>query len=154
MSSYMVYDKSISQIADLVASVLNGGYNSTALSANEELHKSFNDCRVAGFINRKKVFDKLFALNLAAVNGRYKEDEELTGKYTDESLWTKPTYNYHFICVANHFQMLKTLQCFIYQCEEDINHDSLIIQGLKGLEATIKDLLISSMDLYNDAKWQ
>lgn len=154
MSSYMVYDKSISQIADLVASVLNNGYNSTALEAGEALYTAFKDCRVAGFINRQKVFNSLFSLNLAAVNGRYKESDELTGEYTAESLWTKPAYYNHYICEANHYQMLKTLQCFIYQCEEDTTKDSPILQGLKGLEASIKDLLICSMDLYYTAKWQ
>jgi hypothetical protein len=150
----MVSDKSISQIANLVAAVLNHGFNSTGLSANMNLVLSLNDCLVSGFTSEQKAFDKLYALNQAAVNDRYGSDVETTGKYTDEDLWTKPGYYHHFICGPNHYQMLKTLRCFIYQCSEDINRNNQLLQGLQELETSIKDLIISSLDLYNDAIWQ
>ena len=154
MSSYMVYNKSISQIADLVASVLNAGYNSTALSASDKLYEAFNDCYITGFANREKVFEKLYNLNLSAVNSRYCEADSAIDTYTDCQLWTKPNYKFHWICEANHYQMLKTLQCFIYQCSEDINRNNPILAGLEQLEQSIKNLIISSLDLYNEAKWQ
>lgn len=154
MSSYMVKDKSISQISDIISRVLNGGYNSTGLSNGYALEESFRDCIVAGSINRKKVFDKLYAFNLAAVNGRYNRNTEATGNYEDCYLWTKPNYKGHWLLEQNHYQMLKTLQHYIYQCDEDVNRESKVLVALRELETSIKDMIISSLDMYNEAKWQ
>lgn len=159
MSCWIVAENSVSAVANLVADVMNLGLNGTGLYNQNgfELSEAFKDCRKNdGWVSPEKVYEKLYMLNYAAYNGRYPTHQQEVDipKFPNYYLWSKPGYkNGQYICEQKHFQMYKTLQCFIYQCNEDANNGNKTLEALEKLKSELCEFLVTASDMYNQAKW-
>lgn len=159
MSCWILRENSVSAVANLVADVMNLGHNGTGLynQYSFELSEAFKDCRKSdGWVSPEKVYEKLYMLNYAAYNGRYPKSQEKVDipEFPNYYLWSKPEYkNGNYILEQRHFQMYKTLQCFIYQCNEDANNGSKTLEALQKLQSELCGFLVTENDMYKKAEW-
>ena len=168
MSSFILEEKRIAQLADYIATLHNAGFDSFGYSIPEDLHKELLDCRDRyGFMEEKKIFKKLYELNAAAVAGRYNRDQEPTPEFPKDYTALhhprqprkafgpedRPTKYYYEEIQPWHYQLLKTLQCFLYQCNEDATYKDPLFLALKQLEPLMMNHIISNQPDYVSAQW-
>jgi hypothetical protein len=92
----------------------------------------------------KTLASKLLMLNREAVFQRY-------GKLSDAEQQAVNDFEY---ISRNRFQILKSIQCFLYQCSEgDIPETSELYKMLRELEHKIMHEIIDGIKEYQDAKW-
>jgi hypothetical protein len=136
MSSFIVSDETINTIASYIGfEVLKDSY----------IERRFKEL---GFDVRegweKTLASELLMLNREAVFQRY-------GKLSDTEQQAVNDFEY---ISRNRFQILKSIQCFLYQCAEgDIPETSELYKMLRELEHKIMHEIIDSMKEYQDAKW-
>lgn len=162
MSAFLLSENRIAQIADYLSTLYNCGFNFFGYSMPEELHNELSDCcDIYGNTNTKKIFEKLYNLNAAAVAGRYDEaqtpapdlpkftplhhyreaaqDETIKRWYEDIKPW--------------HFELLKLFQCFLYQCDEDATRETDLFKALNRLEYTMLNHIVSNNPEWINSKW-
>lgn len=127
MSSYIVDAKTINRI---VSYIMNG-WDTTKHT-------------IAPFPVSDEAFQelgqKLWDMNAAAVNQRYGELNEAP--------------QYHLVCDnVDEFQVLKSLQCFLYQCSEGNVPELDLYKQLRQVEMNIMRKLIDTMPQYKKAEW-
>jgi hypothetical protein len=136
MSSFVVSNETINTIASYIGSeVIRDSY----------IKRRFKEL---GFDIRegweKILARKLLMLNKGAVFQRYGRLLEI------EQLATN---GFEYIS-RNRFQILKSIQCFLYQCSEgNIPETSELYKLLRELEYKIMHEIIDDMKEYQDAKW-
>ena len=162
MSAFMMKKEKIAQLADFISALHNSGFDYFGYSIPEDLHKELLDCRDAyGFMMDAKVYDRLSDLNMRAVCGRYDrepfiygdipvyacvyhpremaKDEEIRAWYDEIKPW--------------HYELLKMLKCFLYQCEEDATIDDPLYKALRELEKSMMQYIIANNPAYVRAEW-
>ena len=84
----------------------------------------------------------MFRLNIQAYNFRYNLEEE------------QDYYKFEFIeGKQNPYQVLMSLNCWLYQCcEGDINKDNLW-QAMKKIKYCLCETIINQTEEYNKCKW-
>ena len=151
MSCFIIEDKSINKIVDFfiecayskeefkpeITRIINSyGYDLTHNSDDENP-------------NANKLGLQMKKLNLMAYNDCYKN--KLDGVF-DESVKFK--FDYDTKRENNLIQMLKHIQCFIYQCSEgDYTEDKFYLTFVK-IEKVLIGYIISHLDDYKKAKWE
>lgn len=132
-SSFLVGVKTIQDIIELID-------GNRKLSTNKLASLSHDK-------NIRDPFKALYALNALALVGRYGDDyDKLIAQMPK-----KMTYN-----GSSFVQKFKSLQCFLYQCSEDIADKELLFKFLLKIKEDIKDAcgdFIEDTPEYNDAYW-
>lgn len=156
MSAFIMNLTSIAALADYIDTLNFVGFDYFGYSIPETLNRSLNLTTRTG--NATKIFNALYALNVRAVNGRYNDNEP----DATEMPKTRPTL-YHpaewnaassiYFIEPWHYQLLKTLQCFIYQCTEDATINDPLYKALKDLEHTIIYFIATNSPEYSAAVW-
>jgi len=135
MSAFMVEDKTINRV---VTHVFTNGTYDTLRRLNAE-------CATPGEpIDEPMLGAMLFSLNIQGVNARYGEGQAKEFRDLD--------YRYQYEH-ATPIQVLKSLQCWIYQCSEGDVPDTLLYQIMKEYEHMLADSIISKLPAYNAAEW-
>jgi sulfur relay (sulfurtransferase) DsrF/TusC family protein len=142
MSSFLIEDSSINKI---VTFLIKCSYS------NEIYYGEINKILVKyGFnlnyienknLEAEKLARYMKSLNLSAINYRYNEENK--------------DYNIKFeeIDEKNLFQILKSLECFLYQCSEGEIPQENLFKMLEQITYILKDLIINSLKDYKTAKW-
>jgi len=91
--------------------------------------------------NFKKLGQDMIQMNYDAVNYRYSENKKADEfKLEDEK-----------VCIE---QVLKSLQCFLYQCYEGTIDRKKLFRDLKKVEEIIKNMIIDKIPAYEKAEWR
>ena len=151
MSCFILSNKSIASIAAYIERISNMDYEVNGVSLPESLRAVVG----SGFINAKDVFAMLYDMNQTAYCSRYKDEQpEPIPDYIPYDISKTVKYdNEHFIVEPWHYQLLKSIQCLIYQCEERATENSDLMAGLKDLCAVLKGFIVCNNDFYAAAVW-
>ena len=79
-------------------------------------------------------------LNRFAIRERYLQKAEHTHRYKE--IWAEDTY-----------QVLKDLQCFIYQCSEGRAEKTRLYQALEKTETLLMSVMLRATKEYQNTKW-
>ena len=154
MSAFILNPETTAALADYIDTLNYIGYDYFGYSIPRELNAALNLTTRAG--NEKKIFNALYSLNVKAVNGRYNDNEPETIEKPTQypTLYHPRDYaNGHDIIKPWHYKLLKTLQCFIYQCCEDATINEPLYKALEELEKTIAFYIVQNQDDYVNAPW-
>ena len=154
MSAFILNPEKIAALADYIDTLNYVGFDYFGYSIPQALNHALQLTTRTG--NEKKIFNALYSLNVRAVNGRYNNNEQETiEKPTQYPVIYHPKDygNGHDIIRPWHYQLLKTLQCFIYQCCEDATINDPLYKALEELEKTIAFYIVQNQDAYYNAQW-
>ena len=148
MSAFYVGTESLSMITDIISRYLVGGFNSFGFEFPNEIKTLFEG------ESDKRIFDALAGTNLNALAQRYNVEtaaEMYDGKdYEDgHDIW-KPRNGVQ----PWHYQLLKSLQCYIYQCSEGNVPDSPIYKTIDKLTVKLAMFIACNQKEYKDAEWR
>ena len=86
-------------------------------------------------------------INVAAVNNRYFESDHVPTE-------SGHVFQYTFKHQANIWQVLKSLDCFLYQCSEgNVPEKSRLYAALTRVADTIRRAIIDTDERYDKAQW-
>ena len=158
MSAFILQPESIRDLACFINSVVTSGYNMHGFEAPELLKKEF-PARSRHSV--RDTYEKLYELNAEAMHFRYPasmKDKVIPpmpegefyvrpeiGASLHGGIFRKPT--------DKHYQILKRLNCFLYQCDEGNVPESDAYKALKGLERQLMVMIVSSNEAYQRAEW-
>lgn len=158
MSCFLMNNETISQIADFTASVMNNGFDYFGFSGNDFLRIALRDCKRAGFYNEKEIYNLLYIENIKAVNGRYKDHS--VSDFPEYKKLPPVYWPQEWNCEqqrANiklwHFELLKKIDCYLYQCDEDVTAGSVLLSGMKELRSSLSDYVLFNNEFYKSAAW-
>ena len=154
MSAFILNPEIIAAIADYIDTLNYVGFDYFGYSIPRELNEALNLTTRTG--NETKIFNALYSLNVRAVNGRYSdnEPEEIEKPKQYPTLYHPQDWqNGHAIIKPWHYQLLKSLQCFIYQCCEDATKKDPLYLALEKLENTIVFYIVQNQEDYTRATW-
>lgn len=94
--------------------------------------------------DRQRLCHDMTALNVKAVRDRYENDEQ------DD---VSDLYRYKMELSLNPVQPYKSLECYLYQCNEGDNDKTPLFKALEVVKARMAAKIISSMPAYEAAEW-
>lgn len=147
MSAWMVSNETISKIANLIKTYNIVGFNGFGFNFPEELEKKFK------YKTAKEIFIELAEMNIESLKQRYPGHyEELIGEIEfipNADIWQSREKG-----ITYHYQLLKSLQCFTYQCCEGDVPESDLYKGIEKLADCVGYYIISKMPEYQAAEWK
>ena len=166
MSCFIVSSKTLSIIANYIATLLNTGFNYCGYEAPQELRESFNDARgTYGDYKPAAIYQKLYELNLQAYRERYNRDPEIdenreTGFVSGASIDRPREYT---TCAGHvgaipvierwHYEILNKLECYLYQCCEGTIDETKIYKALQTTAAALTRFIVHAAPDYVRAPW-
>lgn len=160
MSSFMMKSETLAYIANFIAVQMNHGFNYTGIVAD---FSCFNDCVKGDCINGRfasaeEIYKKLYQLNFNACHERYDgryDDEYSMEKFKDIAIHKPLSYaDHHAIAEKWHYQMLKSMECYLYQCCEGDCHKSEIYQTVKQFKNNLMCFIVHNSIEWQAAKWE
>lgn len=154
MSCFIMREDSIAALSEFTADLLNFGFTRYGFSAPEELAKALSDCRdFYHFFDSQKIYKRLYALNVAAYNGRYgRYERAANGESSDLDSEQAPEIKTSDYCIHDingghklapwHFRIVKLLACYNYQIAEDVTAKHPLTTALKGLEHQLNSFIV------------
>ena len=160
MSSFMMRAESIATIADFITSVFKYGYNGCDMAFSENTKQViFKNCEKTDFcdiVSVENVFNILTQMNYSAVNQRYKEHDFAIEPFTNNYVRFERPTNYDngiFEIPASYYQLLKTMDWYLYQCSEGNVPESALYKAVQSIRSTLANWIISNTPAFNAAKW-
>ena len=164
MSVILLADYKIMQIAAFITDISMRGCENYGLSLPEDLARELRDCRdYYGDLDAYKVYRKLFNLNYAAYAGRYKDAEELEAlpkapefkpiHHMIERIHDEEARRWYDDIQPWHYELLKLIQAFNYQCDSDATYQEPLFKGLKSLETALMSQIVMNNPNYVRAAW-
>lgn len=161
MSCFIVDPKTVAAIANYIAAQINGGFNCTHLAVDipHEFIESVSD--KYNFAKPEFIFKKLYRLNWEAFNtryeGRYPENlDQCSADMRKFAEYDAPlTGMFEHKIEAQHWQMLKSMECFLYQCAESAEiENSVEYKTVRNMKNALKDRIVHNMAEYEAAEWK
>lgn len=148
MSAWYVGTESLSMMTDIIRRYLVAGYNSFGFEFPSEIKTLFEG------ESDKRIFDALAGTNLDALEQRYDKEtaaEMFDGKGYEEwhDIW-EPRNGVR----PWHYQLLKSLNCYIYQCSEGNVPDSPIYKAMEKLSISVAVFIACHQPEYEEAEWK
>lgn len=138
MSSYLVDDRTINRV---LTAIRNEQHYAYWLRGNTNFPDTFSENK-----ELEELGKKMLKMNRLAVSTRYRKDRAKEEKI--EMFFKFQTEN------SNKFQALKSLQCFLYQCNESrLIEDCFLYKTLKKIESSMMYKIISDLPEYESAQW-
>lgn len=125
MSCLIMKPEALAALANAVETRLNCGYDFWGFDAPNSLYDELRDCKSIHLYHSEGIYRRLYALNVQAYNGRYKDHEEPAGEEApviDVNQYTihhGPAYREHgFAARPWHYHLAKLLDLWLYQTAE------------------------------------
>lgn len=163
MSCFVMNPGTISGIADSVATVVNLGFNYNGFDCPQSLRDAVQTFRTKPFneVSARRVYKAMFALNVRAVCGRYRETADETAP---DVIDAPPVYLHYAesVSIYGHcawrihpgvYQLVKALDCYLYQTDEDGTKDDPLRKGLDDLRTTLCRFITVNAPEYIEAPW-
>lgn len=154
MSCFIMRAESINKLAGVVYDVVFG-HNMYGIWTPDELRDVFNHKRE---VSEEDIFKALYQLNVDAYKARYGETVEIPEKPEGhyfvkfEQAVSDDGYAYSKV-TADHYQIYKTLECFLYQCSEGTVDEEPLFKGMVELKKAFASMIVSGTEEYNNADW-
>jgi len=138
MSAFLVEDKTINRVVTYLKATRFRGDHSYTLSQLEELGFNVEDSNF-----EQKLGEAMFILNIGGVSERYGNAQGF-----------RPLdYKYSYEMNTKKIQVLKSLRCFLYQCNEGENDKLDLFKVLTSLSHGLAYQIVSDMPEYDNAIW-
>jgi hypothetical protein len=142
MSAFIVADKTINSIVNWLDRALEEAYGT--ISIHQKLLEQGFDASVAGWAERLGY--AMFQLNVIAVDARYGSDQA--------KKFRPLAYRYKFTHTVPLAQVLKSLQCWLYQCNEgDVPTTALYGLFDNDVQLYLMTEIIDTLPEYQNAHW-
>jgi hypothetical protein len=142
MSAFIVADKTINNIVNWLDRALEEAYG-TIIIRQKLLEQGF-DASVAGWAER--LGNAMFQLNVIAVEARYGSGEAKKFRPLD--------YRYEVVEPVPLVQVLKSLQCWLYQCNEgEVPETALHTLFDNDVQMYLMTEIIDTLPEYQNAFW-
>jgi hypothetical protein len=144
MSAFVVEDKTINRILTWLGNSDNRWDLHQVLAAAEICHQtnSFLPCPDDW---EEQLGTSMFILNCDAVNARYGKDQAQEFRPLN--------YSYQFELPVTDAQVLKSLQCWLYQCSEGDVPERPLYKAFREVERSIAVDIVRRLDVYENASW-
>lgn len=162
MSCMIMNPEPLAALANFTESVLNMGFDFFGFEAPRELRETSADCLTPGyrdFYDNKALYNKLYAVNLAAYNNRYPQeaDDNTTPPavdFTKYNIHDRRQYeNGHYIVQPWLYKIAKLLDFWLYQTDEDATHKNEFRLGMQRLRDNVYSFIVQNSTDYNSARW-
>jgi hypothetical protein len=142
MSAFIVVDKTINSIVNWLDRALEEPYGTTTI--RQKLLEQGFDASMAGWA--EKLGQAMFQLNVIAVDARYGSGESKRFRPLD--------YHYEVPESVPLVQVLKSLQCWLYQCNEgDVPQTALYGLFDNDVQLYLMTEIIDTLPEYQHAHW-
>lgn len=155
MSAFMMSNETLSALANLIARYYVSS-DSMGFYFPEELREELNDIRFDG----EKIFNELVKLNIASLSQRYSDYHDMLGeiKYLPNyDFWKRPVMDVEYgvnMISQWHYQFLKSLRCYLYQCCEGDCYDTKLYKALDQLSLELAYFIATNQPEYEIAEWE
>ena len=160
MSCMVMNPRATATLANAVEFILNSGFNRFGFEAPESLHKALSDCRDSYyFYSAPAIYQRFYALNVAAYNGRYlgnptdPVEAEAPSMPDVPPLVKERVYCNHEILQPWHYKFCKLLDFLIYQCSEDATRNDPLFLALVDFDRIYKSFLVCNTEEYHHFGW-
>lgn len=159
--SCMIMDKEpLAALANAVEALLNCGFEYFGFDAPDGLFDAAQDCRIMGFYSASALYRKMYALNVAAYNGRYSGHERpADGEAPDVDLsryviHCPPEYAEHHHAVRPwHYRLAKLLDFWLYQVTEDATRRDDFVAAMRELRDDLFRFVVRRSGEYDRYGW-
>lgn len=151
MSAYIVDPETVNRIVWWIESYCLGEHFSVSDRLRNELAEAIGITPCGdGFFY--ELAYAMMALNVEAVRQRYEPDEN--GDLPGPIGFQLDAYRYQAKHTPSKIQVLKSLQCWLYQCTEgNVPETSSLYQTMKKLEGELALMIVSESQEYETAEW-
>lgn len=161
MSCFIMQAEGIAALSEFTADLLNNGFDHYGFDAPNELSWALSGCRDPYcFFDPKKIYQALYALNVAAYTGHYERDFDGAGQKLDgqqaPDIKTSDYIIHNGISGRHelaswHYRIVKLLQCYNYQVAEDATMNHPLADALKKLEQALTSFIVVKSPEYEAA---
>lgn len=154
MSAFMMSNETLSMLANLIARYYTNS-DSMGFYFPEELREELKDCRFSG----EMIFNELAKLNIASLSQRYHDYKDMIDnvEYIPQcDMWKPPFWDAEqgvIMITPWHYQFLKSLRCYLYQCCEGDCYESGLYKALDQLSLELAYFIATNQPGYELAKW-
>ena len=156
MSCFIVNPRTLARMANYICAHINNGYNCThlALDVSDEFKQLV--CNSSGEASEEKIYQELYKLNYKAYNtryeGRHEPETDDLDKFAEYD--NPPVGMYSSKINENHYQMLKSMECYLYQCAESEElENSIVYKEIQRFKNAIMCKIVHSLPEYEAADW-
>lgn len=156
MSCMIQKPENTAAIAEYISHLLNMGFDFCGMSAPESLFHELDECNIRGYYEESEIYEKLRDLNRAAYVGRYPDGliVESMG-YKENTIDSRAEWTGEHWEIKNwHYKMLKMIQFFNYQCEEDATINDPLHKAMEQLEKALMQFIVMNSAQYNAQPWE
>ena len=158
MSCLIQKPENTAAIADFIAELANVGYNGNGIVLPSVLHRELVNlgCYKDGWFEPKLIYMALTALNYNAYEGRYPDNGKVYPvPYKENNIRKMVVWdNGRYKIEKWHYRMLKMIQFFNYQCEEEATYNTDLHKGMQDLENTLALFIIQNSAIYKGLRWE
>ena len=143
----MVCNETLSKIANIIDTYKTVGFNGFGFSFPDEL--------INGFYNKtaRGIFEDLAKMNIEALKARYPLNYmELVGDLEFDS--KADFYQIREKGLTYHYQLLKSLHCYLYQCTEGDIPELELYKNIEKLIHCLESYIINRIPEYSAADWK
>lgn len=163
MSCLIMNLEPLAALANAVETRLNCGYNYWGFEAPDSLYRELSDCRIAHSYHSycvESIYRKLYALNVRAYNGRYKDHEEPVDEEApviDGSGYVVhhgPEYREHGFAVRPwHYHLAALLDFWLYQTLEDATRNDPLRLAMQDFRDCLYSFIVRNSPPYTAVRW-
>ena len=147
-------NETLSKLANLISRYYVNS-DSMGFYFPEELREELKDARFSG----EQIFNKLAELNVDSLSQRYGDYGDMVGKieylpYCD--MWQRPVWDIEYGVTRIeqwHYQFLKSLRCYLYQCCEGDCYETGLYKALDKLSLELGYFIATNQPEYELADW-
>lgn len=154
MSAFMMSNETLSKLANLIARYYVNS-DSMGFYFPEELREELKDVRFSG----EKIFNELANLNIASLSQRYYDCGDMIGDveyFPHCDIWQRPVWDIEYGITRIkqwHYQFLKSLRCYLYQCCEGDCYETGLYKALDKLSLELGYFIATNQPEYELADW-
>ena len=155
MSCIVMKCESLAALANAVETRLNCGYNYWGFEAPDSLYQELSDCRSVRLYCAERIYRKLYALNVRAYNGRYKDHEEPVDEdapIIDGSGYVVhhgPEYREHGFAVRPwHYHLASLLDFWLYHTLEDATRNDPLRLAMQDFRDSLYGFIVRNSPPY------
>lgn len=148
MSAFMVSNQTLSELANTISAYCIAGYNGFGFDFSGWIRSHF------AMKSAKEIFDELTQMNIDSLSQRYPKDyKEMVGEL--EYIPTADLWSPRHLGVQQwHYQLLMSLQCYLYQCCEGDVPERELFKELSKSKNGIMEFIVCHQPEYQKAEWR
>ena len=150
----------LAALANAVEARLNCDYNYWGFDITGNLGHELRDCKISYTYNAEAIYQRLYAVNVRAYNGRYAGHEEPADEMApaidggEYIVHCPPEYREHGFAVRPwHYQLAKLLDFWLYQTEEDATHSDPLRLAMRDFRDSLYRFIIRNSPEYTELPW-